>query len=172
MKPSHVKELIQNLKDRGYVEKGDVFYTPEQAKSLNLKPQQKKKRGKNIVKTGDIYDERNIKNQQGKQDQFMMLSLLELKILPWREFYFTTERQFRLDYAFPEYKIGLEINGGVWSKGNSGHSSGTGIKRDYEKNNLLQSLGWKTITITPDQLMTTYTLNLISTMMLEVNIKM
>jgi very-short-patch-repair endonuclease len=45
-----------------------------------------------------------------------------------------TNRKYRLDYYIPDSRIGIEINGGVWSKG--AHGRAWGIIRDYEKNNL------------------------------------
>jgi hypothetical protein len=86
----------------------------------------------------------------------------------WPEFFFSTERQFRIDYAIPilsnstPLKIAFEVNGEVWSKRNSGHSSGTGILRDYEKANLVQSLGWMLITTTPGQMFTIGTIQVTS----------
>lgn len=57
------------------------------------------------------------------------------------EFKFCPTRRFRFDFAHLETKIGIEINGGVWAK--SGHSSGTGLNRDYEKINCATSEGWR-----------------------------
>ncbi|MHB1023354.1 MAG: endonuclease domain-containing protein [Acidobacteriaceae bacterium] len=58
---------------------------------------------------------------------------------PIREFRFS-ERKYRADFAWPENKLLVEVNGGTWVK--SGHSSGKGIARDYEKSNLAQRLGF------------------------------
>lgn len=49
-------------------------------------------------------------------------------------------RRFRFDYVNHEAKVAIEINGQIWQKG--GHSSGTGIMRDYEKLNLAQKEGY------------------------------
>jgi very-short-patch-repair endonuclease len=49
-------------------------------------------------------------------------------------------RKFRLDFAHPQTKVGIEISGNIWSKG--GHSSGVGLMRDYAKLNLSQANGW------------------------------
>lgn len=43
---------------------------------------------------------------------------------------------YRWDFAFPEAMILIEIQGGTWMKGQSGHKSGTGIERDCRKSNL------------------------------------
>jgi hypothetical protein len=56
------------------------------------------------------------------------------------EFRFCDKRKFRFDFAHPETKTAIEINGGRWFK--SGHSSGKGLKRDYEKINLAILDGW------------------------------
>ena len=51
-----------------------------------------------------------------------------------------SERKFRFDYVHHPSKIAIEVNGGIWTM--SGHSSGRGLLRDYEKLNLAQSLGY------------------------------
>lgn len=58
-----------------------------------------------------------------------------------REYRFAPPRQFRLDFAWPDRKVACEVNGGIWVK--SGHSSGKGIERDYEKANLAVLNGWR-----------------------------
>lgn len=62
----------------------------------------------------------------------------DIKLEPEYRF---SERRYRLDFAHVPSKIGIEINGGIWGKG--GHSSGSGISRDYEKNNLAIVEGWR-----------------------------
>lgn len=155
--------LIKGLKEKGYVMIDDIMYPPNSIKSIEYKNnlKAKKKRSKTI-KTGWIDDARNIRNKAEKTDAFMKLVDIELGLDVWREFYFSTKRLYRFDYCIPELKLGIEVNGGVWSKGNSGHSSGKGIMRDYNKSNLAQSLGWNVISVTPDQLMTSYTIGLIN----------
>lgn len=56
------------------------------------------------------------------------------------EYRFHPVRRFRFDYAHLETRTAIEINGGRWSK--SGHSSPSGLKRDYEKINLAILEGW------------------------------
>lgn len=155
--------LIKGLKEKGYVMIDDILYPPNSFKAIefNKMPRLRKSRSK-TVKTGWIDDSRNIKNKTLKTDAFMKLIDIELGLEVWREFYFSTERLYRFDYAIPEYKVAIECNGGIWAKGNSGHSSGKGIMRDMDKNNLAQSLGWNLISVTPGQLMTSYTIGLIN----------
>lgn len=160
MKPQLAKSIYKDCKDRGYVEHEGVLYPPAQAAALNLNQPKKKKRVITL-KTGWIDDERNIKNKAAQKDMFMMLMQKDLSLDVWPEFFFTVERLYRLDYAIPEYKIGVEVDGGTWSKEKSGHSSGTGLARDREKSSLLSSLGWSLIRVEPKELISDYTINLI-----------
>ena len=49
-------------------------------------------------------------------------------------------------------KVLVEVQGGVWLKGKSGHSSGTGITRDCEKLSLAAVHGYRCIVVTPAQI--------------------
>ena len=51
-----------------------------------------------------------------------------------REDRFHKTRRFRLDFYLSKIKLGVEVNGGTFSRG--GHSTGVGIRSDYEKNAL------------------------------------
>lgn len=55
-------------------------------------------------------------------------------------------RQFRWDFAFPEAKLLVEVQGGIWKKG--AHSSGAGITRDAEKSAYAAGLGWRSFPVT------------------------
>ena len=151
--------LIKEVKSRGYVEVNGVMYPPNssQALSILVKPNKRSK----TIKTGWIDDSRNIKNKEKYKDPFIQFVKQELGIEVWPEFYFSTDRLFRIDYAIPEYKIAIEQEGGIWMKGNSGHSSGTGIARDMEKNNLLVEKGWRLIRRQPSEILTIATLEII-----------
>ena len=61
-------------------------------------------------------------------------------------------RKFRLDVAWPQYKIGIEVQGGLWIK--AAHSTGTGIKRDMCKRNLGTLNGWAILEYEPKDLCT------------------
>ena len=50
-------------------------------------------------------------------------------------------RKFAWDFAFPDERLLVEINGGTYTVG--AHSTGKGIARDYEKSNLAQLQGWR-----------------------------
>lgn len=63
------------------------------------------------------------------------------------EYRFHPERRWRFDYAWPDKKIALEQEGGVWIRG--GHTTGKGIERDIEKYNEAIRLGWYVVRATP-----------------------
>ena len=71
-------------------------------------------------------------------------------IVPIPEYRFHPVRKHRLDYAWPDAKLGLEVEGGVWTRGK--HGRGSGIVKDMEKANLLACAGWRLLRVTPDQL--------------------
>ena len=52
-------------------------------------------------------------------------------------------RKFRFDFCFTEQRLLIEVNGGTFTQG--GHSTGLGIRRDYEKGNLAQLAGWRVL---------------------------
>ena len=60
---------------------------------------------------------------------------------PIREFVFAPPRKWRFDFAYPEKKIAIEIEGGIWSAGR--HTRGKGFESDCEKYNTATLLGWR-----------------------------
>jgi hypothetical protein len=64
------------------------------------------------------------------------------------EYAFCPPRKFRADFAHIESRVLIDIQGGVWMKGSSKHSSGVGITRDCEKLFLASSNGYATFYLT------------------------
>jgi hypothetical protein len=62
---------------------------------------------------------------------------------PVQEFRAIPARRYRWDFAWPEHRLLLEVNGGAWMKSSYSHKSGPQIVRDYTKNNLAVAAGWK-----------------------------
>jgi len=60
---------------------------------------------------------------------------------PVREYRFHPVRKFRLDFAWPELKIGVEVDGGTFNGGR--HVRGIGFRNDCIKLNLLSCSGWR-----------------------------
>lgn len=66
-----------------------------------------------------------------------------------REYRAIPGRRYRIDVAFPEKKIAVEVHGGTWIAGR--HNRGTGMETDSEKICLLAGLGWRYLQVTADQ---------------------
>lgn len=69
---------------------------------------------------------------------------------PSREVRFHSVRMWRFDYAWPDLRVALEIEGGIWTGG--AHGRGTGIARDIEKYNYAGAMGWVVLRCTPSSL--------------------
>ena len=69
---------------------------------------------------------------------------------PKREYKFYPVRRWRFDFAWPEEKVAVEIEGGVYIDGR--HTRGEGYERDLEKYNAATASGWKVFRFTPGML--------------------
>jgi very-short-patch-repair endonuclease len=71
-------------------------------------------------------------------------------IPPVGEWLFHPERMWRLDWAWPEAKIALEIDGGTWTGGR--HTRGKGYAEDCRKLNEATAMGWSILRVTPEMI--------------------
>lgn len=55
-------------------------------------------------------------------------------------------KDWRLDFAWPEHRLAVEVQGGTWSQGK--HTRGQGYEDDREKINAAQLLGWTVLEFT------------------------
>ena len=69
-----------------------------------------------------------------------------------QEFYAVPGRRFRFDFAIPTANLLIEVQGGTFAKGKTGHSSGMGINRDCEKTVLAQLSGWRVFPVDTKQI--------------------
>jgi len=56
------------------------------------------------------------------------------------EFRFHPTRKWRLDFARPDEKVGVECEGAVFQQGR--HTRGAGFEKDCEKYNSAAAMGW------------------------------
>jgi very-short-patch-repair endonuclease len=68
---------------------------------------------------------------------------------PTREYRFDAQRRWRFDFAWPDQRLALEVEGGTWTAGR--HSRGKGIEGDCEKYNSALLAGWRVLRVTGDQ---------------------
>lgn len=83
--------------------------------------------------------------------------------MPATEFRFDespAKRGFLFDYCWPDERVALEVNGGIWRKGGGAHT-GVGHLRDMEKMNLAQLQGWIVLQCVPKELFTDATLTML-----------
>lgn len=102
---------------------------------------------------------RNSKDSAQIRDTFTCIVKSDLRVECVKEFKFHPTRKWRFDYAVPEYKIALEVEGGVWTRGR--HTRPQGFLGDIEKYNTATIMGWKVLRTTPDELYSNKTVNLI-----------
>ena len=79
--------------------------------------------------------------------------------LPVEELRFAPPRRWRFDLAWPDRMVALEIEGGAWTQGR--HTRGKGYIADMAKYNEATARGWRVFRVTPDQLCTAETLELL-----------
>jgi|SRR6187399_174835 len=84
---------------------------------------------------------------------------------PEREYKFALPRQYRFDFAWPEAKMAVEIDGGIHEGASRGrHMRQDGYVRDAEKLNLACFLGFRVWRLAPSMIQP----SLITRLILEV----
>lgn len=96
---------------------------------------------------------------QKTTDLFTVLCQSDLHVECVKEFKFHPSRRWRFDYAIPEHKIAVEVEGGVWTGGR--HTRPQGFLGDIVKYNTATLMGWRVFRTTPTELVRTATLKMI-----------
>ena len=65
---------------------------------------------------------------------------------PIREWRFHDVRKWRLDFAWPDHKVAVEYDGGIYASGR--HTRGSGYDKDCDKFNAATVLGWRVLHVT------------------------
>ena len=83
---------------------------------------------------------------------FHLATLLRTKDypMPETEYKFCPTRRWKFDFAYPQDKIAIEIEGGLWIQGR--HNRAPGMIKDMEKYNCATVMGWKVLRYTPQNL--------------------
>lgn len=89
---------------------------------------------------------------------------LPMFVPEWR---FAFPRRWKFDYGWPDEKVALEVEGGVWTKGGGRHNRGVGYLNDIAKYNRATLMGWRVIRCTPDTLCSVETLEMLKALLLE-----
>lgn len=67
---------------------------------------------------------------------------------PKKEYRFDDKRRWRADYAWPDLRVLVEIEGGTWQGGR--HTRPQGYENDCEKYNAATAGGWRVFRFTSD----------------------
>jgi very-short-patch-repair endonuclease len=87
------------------------------------------------------------------ENRFRVLwSVLATEAVPVPEYKFDPERKWRFDFAWPDVKVAVELEGAVWKGRFGGHTSGKGYLKDIEKYNRAASLNWLVLRYTKEDL--------------------
>jgi very-short-patch-repair endonuclease len=81
------------------------------------------------------------------------------KVEPQHQFAKAMGRKFSADFAFIEYQLLVEIQGGVWRPGGGAHSHPSNIDRDIEKQQYAALLGFHVLPFTPQQVKSKYAID-------------
>lgn len=79
------------------------------------------------------------RESQLERDLAAMIDLFHLP-KPEREYRFDSKRKWRFDFAWPESKLAVECEGGIWIKG--AHTRGAHYESDCRKYNSAAMQGW------------------------------
>lgn len=80
------------------------------------------------------------------EDMLMVHIVLYKLPIPQCEFRFAPPRRWRFDFAWPEKRIAVEVDGGSWIAGR--HTRGKGFEKDCEKRNAAALDGWRVLHVT------------------------
>jgi very-short-patch-repair endonuclease len=76
-----------------------------------------------------------------------------------REYAFAKPRRWRFDFAWPDFMVAVEIEGGTWQV--SRHTHPSGYAADMEKYNAAAVQGWMVLRFTPQQVTDGYAVKFI-----------
>ena len=77
-----------------------------------------------------------------KLEETFALQIRGMKLLPpEREYTFASGGRWRFDFAWPDLRVAVEIEGGVWTNG--GHNRGAAYVKNLEKYNTATLMGWR-----------------------------
>lgn len=89
-------------------------------------------------------------NETKKYEIELLTQIRALKLPePKQQYKFHPARDYAFDFAYPEIKFWVEVDGGTWLK-KGGHQTGVGYTRDRIRDCEAFILGWKGFRVTGD----------------------
>jgi len=91
------------------------------------------------------------KAKTGELEATMLSQIAAARLLPCSpQYVFHPTRKWRFDFAWPDIRFALEVNGAIYVGG--AHSRGKGQENDMEKIAEAAILGWTTICVSSNQI--------------------
>lgn len=59
---------------------------------------------------------------------------------------------FRSDFAYPEARLLIEVQGGIWARDPGRHNRASGFEKDLERSNFAELRGWRLLAFTERQI--------------------
>src|SRR5262245_26350420 len=116
-----------------------------------------------VMKSANFFRGQRKRNRTATRDglSFEKRCKLERLPIPLAEYPFARHegRRWRFDYAWPEYRVALEVEGGMFAGGQ--HVRPAGIRRDLEKYNAAAVNGWIVLRCLPETLAADSTIQII-----------
>jgi hypothetical protein len=123
---------------------------------MNLDPKLRA-RCRSTMTPGDVTNpipvkqRRRRRGQTGLEKEFWSKwKLLYPDLVFAQEFPFHPTRKWRFDFAFPILKVAVECQGGIFRAGR--HTRGVGYRKDRDKRQAAEDLGWRVYYIVPGDL--------------------
>ena len=80
-------------------------------------------------------------------EKLLISHMVALKLPEYQaEYRFDAFRRWRFDFAWPDLKLAVEVEGGTWAGGR--HTTGSGFEKDCEKYNSAAAQGWTVLRYT------------------------
>ena len=90
------------------------------------------------------------KAQSSRLEAALALQMRAARLPAWETEYRFCDRRYRLDFYFPCARLGVELQGGTWTAGPAGHTTGRGYQRDCEKLTACTMAGIRVLWFTTD----------------------
>jgi very-short-patch-repair endonuclease len=84
-------------------------------------------------------------------EELLAMQIRAIKLWePVREYKFDSIRKWRFDFAWPNLRLAIEIEGGIWTGGR--HTRGKGFLDDCSKYNQAALAGWMVLRFPTEQI--------------------
>lgn len=106
-----------------------------------------------MKKTTSTKGKQSLKNNNTLKNEAQFFELLSIAGLPLpaKEVIMIQGRKYRVDYAWASMRFGIEIQGGVFTRG--AHGSIYGILQGYKKSNDAAQHGWTLMYYLPSEML-------------------